>query len=163
MVDNSRKPSRNEFVVYFRRGSKSRRMKIPGFREMGPLEQDQSERLVRTVRTVRDPRRAWERLQAALPDAIVVPTLVDDAGNTFYPTGTVQVRFAEPPAQQMLDDLAEEFALAGVTRNKYQPAQVSCRPTDPAGCYLPELIDSLAALPGVRKAWAEARSRYERL
>ena len=166
-MDIRRTPSSTQFVAYFEDRDAARRQiaKIPDCEGLRPLEHDESVQLVSisSSTTRNDPRRAWEVIQAALPEAVVAPVLVDPHGNSLYPTGTIRIRFVEPPSDEELDALAREHRLTHVLRNRYQPAQVSCRPDDPTSRYLPDVVDKVGTWPGAKAAWAETRALYERL
>lgn len=164
-MDTSRKVSATQFVAYFkdRADVKKRSAKIPGCKELRPLEHDESVQLVRIAGGKKDPREAWKALQAAMPEAIIAPVMIDRQGNTLYSTGKIQIRFSKLPADDTLKSLASHHQLVDVFRNRYQPKQVSCQSANPARRYLPDLIDELIKWPGVTAAWAETRTRYERI
>ena len=163
-MDTRRRLSATRFVVYFQDADAGRKHKaaIPDCEELRPLEHDESVQLLSIAVTQRDPRELWDRVRAALPEAVIVPVLVDRHNNCLYPTGTIQIRFSERPTDDELDSLASMHGLTGVIRNRYQPRQVSCRPADPTDLYLPDVVDEVAGARGVRSAWAETKTAYER-
>ena len=101
------------------------------------------------VRT-RDPkaRAAW------------LPLLRDRDGVAHYPTGEVTVRFAAAPAEDALQAFAKTHRVALARRNALEPRQAVFVPV--AREWLPDLVDRLAAAPGVARAWPVTISRYAR-
>ena len=164
LMHTRRRPSATRFVVFFENAEAARKQKaaIPDCEELRPLEHDESVQLLSIAATEGDPRELWDRVRAAVPEAVIAPVLIDRYGNYLYPTGTIQIRFAERPTDDELDSLASKHGLTRVVRNRYQPRQVSCRPADPTDRYLPDVVDEVAGAPGVMSAWAETKTAYER-
>lgn len=163
-MNRERTPSATRFVAHFEGHEKVGEPggEIPDCEERRPLEHDQSVQLIRVAAAKDAPRSVWAKVQAALPDATVAPVLIDAHGNQLYPTGVIQIRFVEPPSDEQLEALAREHRLRHLVRNRYQPRQVSCRPDDPTGRYLPDVVEEVGKWPGTKAVWAETKARYER-
>jgi hypothetical protein len=102
------------------------------------------------VLRTRDPRArtAW------------LPLLRDGDGVAHYPTGEVTVRFAQAPSDDALRAFAKAQRVTLARRNAIEPRQAVFAPV--AREWLPELVERLAAAPGVARAWPVTVSRYQR-
>ncbi len=162
----TRKPSDRLFVV---QADKARAAldALPEFspeiEEVEALPGDEESLVVTLAGEGGEPRAAWERVQELVGEvAPVSPVLVDDEGHLHYPTGTIQVRFAEAPSDEELERFAREHRLRLVARNRYQPAQSSFKRLDAESSYLPDRVRELNESAGVEAAWEEARAQYRR-
>ncbi len=109
------------------------------------------------------PKATWARVQRAVgEDTVVAPVLTDEQGHTLFPTGTLQIRFDRAPSDTELERFAQAHGLKLLHRNKFQLAQASFAIRDPLHNYLPDLVSTLEGELGVRRAWPETKSRYER-
>jgi hypothetical protein len=127
-----------------------------------PLESRSDSVLVRIKGGPRGPRRGWERVRELAGEHTPVhPVLTDEDGNELYPTGIVQVRFHQPPADEELERFARTNGLRVVERNRYQRSQVKLEPLS-AAAYLPDVVAELECADDVRTAWQEVLTRYHR-
>lgn len=139
----------------------------PGIERVAPLteaDSDSHERLVLELASEkRDAKEAWEFVRESLGEAVeVAPVLEDASGHALYPTGSVQVRFEEALSDEDLERFASSHRLRVVERNPHTAAQVSFRPVDPCGEYLPELVDEMNEADIVLNAWEVTESHYHR-
>jgi hypothetical protein len=110
-----------------------------------------------------DARALWRAAREELGgEALVAPVLLDDAGRPSFATGTVVVRFREPPTEALLRDFVSRHGLRTGERNRYVAEQLSFAVDGAGGEFLPDLVERIAAEPGVRAAWLETVARYER-
>src|SRR5262249_29262373 len=120
--------------------------------------------VVRPRKAARDPKETWREVLEGAPELEwAAPVLVDEHGDTHYPTGDVTVRFGQAPSDPELAAFAEAHSLRLMRRNEFVAAQVSFSPVDPRATYLPDLVGVLTRAHGVRIAWANTVSRYHRL
>ena len=162
----TRKPSDRLFVVKARParapldGLAERAPEIEG---VEPLAGDEETCVVSFASGQVEPRTAWERVRALIGEDIPVnPVLVDDDGNLHYPTGTIQVRFAQAPSDEELERFARQHRLRLIARNRYQPAQSSFERVDAETSYLPDRVQEVKESAGVEAAWEEAQAHYRR-
>ena len=90
----------------------------------------------------------------------LLPLLRDRDGVAHYPTGEVTVRFVQAPTDDALGAFAKAHRVTLARRNALEPRQAVFAPA--AHEWLPDLVDRLAAAPGVARAWPVTVSRYER-
>jgi hypothetical protein len=90
----------------------------------------------------------------------LLPLLRDRDGVAHYPTGEVTVRFAKAPTDDALGAFAKAHRVTLARRNALEPRQAVFAPATQE--WLPNLVDRLAAAPGVVRAWPVTVSRYER-
>ena len=90
----------------------------------------------------------------------MLPLLRDRDGVAHYPTGEVTVRFAQAPTDDALGAFAKAHRVTLARRNALEPRQAVFAPA--AHEWLPDLVDRLAAAPGVARAWPVTISRYQR-
>ena len=90
----------------------------------------------------------------------LLPLLRDRDGVAHYPTGEVTVRFARAPTDAALGAFAKAHRVTLARRNALEPRQAVFAPA--AHEWLPDLVDRLAAAPGVARAWPVTISRYQR-
>jgi hypothetical protein len=110
-----------------------------------------------------DPRDSWRRLVDEFPSAAwVSPVVVDASSEPHYPTGDVSVRFHASPSDTDLEVFAEHNGLELRARNEFVPAQVSFRPRDARGTYLPDLVQDLERDETVKSAWLNTKTAYKR-
>ena len=105
---------------------------------------------------------AWLAIAQQLQGGNVYPVLIDHRGETHYPTGEVTVRFEHTPSADSLRHFGESQGLLLERANPYAPQQFVFVPIHPTQEYLPRLVDRLARLPGVRRAWANTLTRFRR-
>jgi len=70
------------------------------------------------------------------------------------------VRFADAPSDDALHAFAKAQRVTLARRNAIEPRQAVFAPASRE--WLPELVDRLAAAPGVARAWPVTASRYQR-
>jgi hypothetical protein len=90
-----------------------------------------------------------------------LPLLRDGDGVAHYPTGEVTVRFSEAPSDAALRAFAKAQRVTLARRNAIEPRQAVFAPASRE--WLPELVERLAAAPGVARAWPVTVSRYQRV
>lgn len=109
-------------------------------------------------------RAAWSHVLRMCPTALwACPVVVDAEGNELYATGSIVVRFREPPSGKALGKIAGKVVMRVEGRNEFVPRQVSIRPHRPRDVYLPELVASIAKRPEVEAAWLSTRGTYRRV
>jgi hypothetical protein len=89
-----------------------------------------------------------------------LPVLRDRDGVAHYPTGEVTVRFAQAPGDAALRAFAREQRVTLARRNALEPRQAVFAPA--VREWLPDVVERLAAAPGVARAWPNTASRYRR-
>lgn len=110
-----------------------------------------------------DARALWRAAREELgSEALVAPVLLDEAGRPSFATGSVVVRFREPPTAAEVRDFGSRHGLREARKNAYVPEQVSFAVDTARADFLPDLVEGLQAEPGVRAAWLETVARYER-
>ena len=108
-------------------------------------------------------RDGWHRATQALkPHEWPLPVLRDADGVAHYPTGEVTVRFVEVPTDPALSRFARSQGVTLIRRNALEPRQAVFIPSPPAREWLFDLIDRLAAAPGIARVWANTESLYRR-
>jgi hypothetical protein len=160
-------PSGNKFVIRPRKPSLAKNLG-EHTKDLGDLEAlqgpDEPLWVLSTAADAgQDPKAAWERLQEALGSDIEAdPALVDEEGNPLYPTGLINVRFAQAPTDQELERFSSDHDLKVQGRNKFVPSQVTFAPAKPSASFLPDRIKHLQSSPKVKSAWADTVSKYTR-
>ena len=115
------------------------------------------------VEAAGNPRSLVSRLNEVIGDeGYVAPVLADPDGNRLFPTGHLQVRFADPVSDDRLSTFAERHGVELAGRNRWAPQQVefAVRPHDQR--FLPDLAASMAGEPGVVAAWPAAKAAFRR-
>lgn len=108
-------------------------------------------------------RKLFGALNRVVGDtAVVVPVLVDRAGNRLYPTGTVLVRFKDTPRRGLIADFARRYGLGRARRNAWASEQVAFALRRDDARFLPDIVREIGAAPGVAQAWADTRAHYRR-
>lgn len=157
------RPSPDRFVVRpvadDRKATSSR---LAGLGKVQDLEGDQAV-LLHMKAPPGDPKAAWRRVHEELGQgAAVYPVLVDEAGDSHYPTGDITVRFHGSPSDHDLHRFASAHGLRLCRRNEFAPQQAVFAPED-SKAYLPDVVEKLAGQPEAERAWANTLSRYRRL
>ncbi|MDQ3798290.1 MAG: hypothetical protein M3384_02470 [Acidobacteriota bacterium] len=121
--------------------------------------------LLQTERASSDPEAAWQDIRNALEGtgSSVQPVLLDETGESHYPTGEVTVRFYETPTDEEIEKFAAEHNLRLRNRNRYMSQQVVFDVPAAGKCYLPRLVEEIARLDKVKNAWANTLSYYKRI
>jgi hypothetical protein len=88
------------------------------------------------------------------------PVLLDEEGVPHELTGEVSVRFTVSPSEEALRRFALRHGLRLVRRNEFVPQQAVFQPLEESP--LPELARKLEREEGVRAAWANTLSPYQR-
>jgi len=137
----------------------SRRLTATG--RLQPL--DGTDALLLSLPSDRAAKPAWDHAREVVGTAgTVQPVLFDEAGEPHYPTGEISIRFVEPPGDEDLRRLAAEHGLQLIRRNEFVPQQAVFQPLDASAGYLPEIVERLEKEKGIRTAWANTLSRYQR-
>ena len=109
------------------------------------------------------PRETWSKLQRSLgPEVLLAPVLLDEDGAETYPTGILQVRFAEEPDDDELARFRSSYGLRSVGRNKFSKSLVNFTPENPGEAYLPDLTAEIESDPKVQSAWCDTKSKFRR-
>jgi hypothetical protein len=125
--------------------------------EVEPMADDLT--LVTAEQTV-----SWQRIRDAVGSAEwVAPVVVDESGRPSFPTGSIGVRFREPPADGELQAFADDHGLRLLRRNEYVAEQAVFAPVDSGTTFLPDVVDRLRDDPRVQTAWPVTTSGYERV
>lgn len=159
-------PSSNSFIVRLTDDPKSG--VANRLASMGAVEKLQGQGddllLLQTQQTASDPETAWSDVREALDETVSVqPVLIDEMGESHYPTGEVTVRFHQRPSDEELQHLAGKYHLRLRDHNKFMPQQVVFNLADDVRSYLPKLVEEIARRDEVKTAWANTLSRYKRL
>jgi hypothetical protein len=151
-------PSPNEFVVRERGTNAIERARVAGSVEL--IDAKSGTWVLRTAAT--QARAGWQSLAEGLGTGLeVLPVLRDRDGVAHYPTGEVTVRFAVPPSDAALRAFTREHGLALARRNELEPRQVVFSPAEGRD-WLPDVVERIAQVRGVERAWANTVSRYQR-
>lgn len=129
--------------------------------EAGTLEElDENNLLLRVTTQATSPETQWREVaNLAGSLATVQPVLIDEKGQTLFPTGDVTVRFPKKPTAKRLKDFAAKYGLELRDRNEFVPEQVAFK-TDR---YLPDVLQEIDTDEDIQTAWPNTRSRYQRL
>lgn len=120
--------------------------------------------LLQTRETDSDPEAAWRSVSEALEETgSVQPVLLDETGESHYPTGEVTVRFYQAPTDEELRQFAGRHNLRFRNRNRFIPQQVVFDVADVDKRYLPKIIEEVAEQDKVKTAWANTLSQYKRV
>ena len=116
----------------------------------------------KAVLRVRELSLWYGATQALKPHEWPLPVLRDADGVAHYPPGEVTVRFVEVPTDPALSRFARSQGVTLIRRNALEPRQAVFIPSPPAREWLFDLIDRLAAAPGIARVWANTESLYRR-
>jgi hypothetical protein len=154
-------PSHHSFVV--RTGPEDRPSVTRRLATLGCIELlEGTDTLLLSLPT--DLEESWRQAQEIVGVAgTVQPVLVDEEGEAHYPTGEISIRFAESLGDDELRRFAARHDLRLLRRNEFVPQQAVFQPLDGSSSYLPEIVEKIERLGGVKAAWANTLSRYQRL
>jgi len=156
-------PSAHLFVLDIHHDRESAVRRLAPLGSVRPLTGDERLLLLSIPAAPGDPETRWERAQELLGDlGTVQPVLLDELGETHFPTGEVSVRFHEAPPDDRLRELAAEHGLRLRNRNEFVPQQAVFRPANPSACYLPRLLQELAEEKDTKAVWANTVTRFHR-
>jgi hypothetical protein len=127
----------------------------------GTLEElDENNLLLRVTTQASSSETQWRELtNLAGSLATVQPVLIDEKGQTLFPTGDVTVRFPKKPTAKQLKGFAAKYGLQVRDRNEFVPEQVAFK-TDR---YLPDVLQEIDTDEDIQTAWPNTSSRYQRL
>lgn len=109
-------------------------------------------------------RQGWKFLQQYLTDKEAVePVMIDEAGHNLIPTGAISVRFLNVPSETEIEQLSCQFNLILEKKNQYIPQQLIFRPLKLSETFLPDLIQSISKIKGIKAVWANTCARYQRI
>jgi hypothetical protein len=130
----------------------------------GSLEELDENNLLLHVKTkAASPETQWRELtNLAGSLATVQPVLIDEKGQTLYPTGDLTVRFPKKPTAKQLKDFAAKYGLQLRDRNEFVPEQAAFKLKNPTTTYLPDVLQQIDSDKDIQTAWPNTRSRYER-
>ena len=162
MVQSRQDPVADRFVVKPAAAANQIRRAAESPRSSSELD-GSGLRIVQLKDAEPNPRTAWRTLLDADPSLEwAAPVLIDRDQHAHFPTGDVSVRFDHALAIEELEHFAAEHRVRVLARNEFVPEQVSFRPLQPREEYLPDLVRAIGDAPGVRAAWANTSSRYQR-
>jgi hypothetical protein len=155
-------PNPELFLVYVDPKDKSevsRRLAAAGSLE----ELDENNLLLRVKTKAASPETQWRELtNLAGSLATVQPVLIDEKGQTLYPTGDLTVRFPKKPTAKQLKEFAAKYGLQLRDRNEFVPEQAAFKLKNPTTTYLPDVLQQIDSDKDIQTAWPNTRSRYER-
>ncbi len=158
---SSQLPSPREFLVHVREGSAAdAAVDLPEGATSAPMDDGS---ILVELEDAGDPRATWGRLLEHLGSADwISPVVLDGTEEPHFPTGDITVRFEAPLSDTALHGFAESNGLEFRERNEFIAEQVSFRPRDPRGTYLPDLVERLRDDGAVANAWLNTKSAYRR-
>jgi hypothetical protein len=110
-----------------------------------------------------DAGSAWRQVADIVGGpAVIAPVMTDSDGNRMYPTGVVQVRFAEPPTEHEARRFGQTYGLKLQSVNKWQPRQAAYTVIAEQPTYLPDTIGRVQQDSAVTRVWPETLSLYKR-
>ena len=126
----------------------------------GSLEElDEHNLLLRVNTKASSPETQWRELSDLVGSlATVQPVLIDEKGQTLYPTGDVSVRFHKKPTAKQLKDFASKHGLQLRDRNEFVPEQAAFK----TNTYLPDVLQQIDSDDDIKTAWPNTRSRYQK-
>ena len=125
----------------------------------GTLEELDENNLLLHVKTKASPETQWRELTNLLASlATVQPVLIDEKGQTLYPTGDVTVRFSKKPTAKQLKDFAAKHGLELRDRNEFVREQATFK----TNTYLPDVLQQIDTDNDIKEAWPNTRSHYQR-
>jgi hypothetical protein len=157
-------PSSNLFVVRPLDNQKS--AVADNLESVGTVEELGSEELLllQTRQTPANAEAAWRDVREALNETgNVQPVLLDETGESHYPTGEVTVRFHKAQTDEELQRFASKNNLRLRHRNQFMPQQIVFDVVDANERYLPKIVEEVAEQDEVKNAWANTLSRYKRI
>jgi hypothetical protein len=110
-----------------------------------------------------DLRKFSERINKVVgSEGVVAPMLADDEGNRLFPTGRMQVRFKQPPTDDLLSDFAKRHKVELTQRNKWSPQQAEFAVRTDDARYFPDVAAELEKDKTVVSAWPDVRTAFQR-
>ncbi len=108
-------------------------------------------------------RAGWSSLHRLLGAGyVVLPAIVDEAGQCRYPTGLLSLRFEDDASEQALQNVADTYGLEFVGRAKFTRQQALFRPADGSDVFLPDVSGKIEHDAKVEAVWFDAESAYSR-
>jgi hypothetical protein len=156
-------PNAEQFVVNLSSDSKEEVFKR--LESLGSIEDlgQANLLLLRVNQSSSRPHEDWKRLsQLVGSNGVVQPVLLDETGHPHYPTGEVTARFLKKLSDKELHQFATKYGLRLRDRNEFVPEQATFQLADPAGTYLPKLLQELSEDKRVKNSWANTLSYYKR-
>lgn len=156
-------PSAQLFVIDAPRGQEWAAERLAHLGSVEPLEGSDRLLLLSVPAGKGDPETQWALARELLGElGTVQPVLLDELGEAHFPTGEISVRFHEAPPEDRLREFATEHGLTLRDRNEFVPQQAVFRPADPAGSYLPKLVQELSETKDTKAVWANTLTRFRR-
>ena len=125
----------------------------------GSLEELDENNLLLRVTKASSPESQWRELTNLVGSlATVQPVLIDEKGQTLFPTGDVTVRFPKKPTAKQLKDFAAKHGLELRDRNEFVREQATFK----TNTYLPDVLQQIDTDNDIKEAWPNTRSRYQR-
>lgn len=125
----------------------------------GSLEELDENNLLLRVTKPSSPETQWRELTDLVGSlATVQPVLIDEKGQTLFPTGDVTVRFPKKPTAKQLKDFAAKHGLELRDRNEFVREQATFK----TNTYLPDVLQQIDTDNDIKEAWPNTRSRYQR-
>ena len=125
----------------------------------GSLEELDENNLLLRVTKPSSPETQWRELTNLVGSlATVQPVLIDEKGQTLFPTGDVTVRFPKKPTAKQLKDFAAKHGLELRDRNEFVREQATFK----TNTYLPDVLQQIDTDNDIKEAWPNTRSRYQR-
>ncbi len=108
-------------------------------------------------------RAGWSSLHRLLGAGyLVLPAIVDEAGQCRYPTGLLSLRFEADASEQALQTVADTYGLEFVGRAKFTRQQALFRPADGSDVFLPDVSGKIGNDRQIKAVWFDAESAYSR-
>ncbi len=157
-------PSNHLFVVDAPHDHESAVTRLSPLGTVAPLEgNDRLLLLSIPADAAGDAESRWTHARELLGDlGTIQPVLLDEAGEAHFPTGEISVRFHEAPADDRLQQFAEEHGLRLRDRNEFVPQQAVFQPADPSSSYLPKVMQELTETQDTKAVWANTLTRFRR-
>lgn len=155
------RPSSDMFVIYPDK-DKSVKQNMMTLGETSELK-GMDAMLLRVEGKSADPKSNWNKVkEESSGKSIIQPVLIDEDGLSHYPDGKISVRFYDKLSDTDLQMFGKRHGLDAPARNPYVPEQVTFQLSNPREDYIVDVVKDVTEEEGVRTAWANTFSRYER-
>jgi hypothetical protein len=159
-ADNTRVPAGGVVII----GSLSKATQERLAKETdGKLAQLSDSPLTHVVETTGNLRKFSERINKVVgKEGVVAPMLADNEGNRLFPTGRMQVRFKQPPTDNVLSRFAKRHNVELARRNKWSPQQAEFAVRTDDTRYFPDVAAELGKDNTVVTAWPDVLAAFQR-